>query len=94
MTFSGGTNEIVADLLPEYSVYHDEGCDLFSLCLDCPLPRCRYDEKVGRKRIDQRLRNARMAAQHKQGVSVAELAERFRVSKRTVQRVLKKELRE
>ena len=36
-----------ADALPEHTRYRDDGCDLFTSCLTCPLPRCRYDVPGG-----------------------------------------------
>src|SRR3989304_5202288 len=35
------------DALPEEIQYRDDGCDIHSQCLTCPLPRCRYDEPGG-----------------------------------------------
>ena len=28
---------------PTHYLVSDSGCDLYARCLDCPLPRCRYD---------------------------------------------------
>jgi len=76
------------DLLPEYIRYQDDGCDLFSSCLKCPLPRCRYDEP-GRKQMGKELRNKEMLHLHqKEGLKVEKLAQRFGVSKRTVYRII------
>ena len=35
------------DALPENQDFRDTGCSLSPRCLDCPLPRCRYDEPGG-----------------------------------------------
>lgn len=75
------------DLLPEFIRYQDDGCDLFPSCLNCPLPRCRYDEP-GRKQMRKEFRNERMLQLHSEGKGIAELAQRFGVSKRTVYRII------
>ncbi len=89
-----GEHEIAADPLPDYFDYRDEGCSLFPSCLRCPLPRCRYDEpaKDGRgRRPTKVLRDEEMLRQHRiLGRSVAELAECFGVSRRTVQRIIRR----
>ena len=38
------------DLPPEYCKYRDEGCEFAKSCLNCPLPRCIYDEPGGKQR--------------------------------------------
>jgi len=78
------------DALPEHSDYRDEGCDLFASCLTCPLPRCRYDEPGGARTMinrvrDEEIRRLRFDA----GMAVDEISMRFRVSRRTVFRVLR-----
>jgi len=84
-------NEHGADPLPDYFEYCDEGCDLFPACLECPLPRCRYDELRGERRTTTSLRDHELIRQkYHDGKSVAELADRFGVSKRTVQRIIRR----
>ena len=79
------------DPLPEYLDYCDEGCDLFPSCLHCPLPRCRYDEELGGKYVAKRLRDSELLKQRiRTGKSVAELAESFGLSKRTIQRIIRR----
>lgn len=76
------------DLLPEHVRYRDDGCDLFPSCLNCPLPRCRYDGS-GRSHLAKELRNSEMLRLHREGgLKIMELAQRFAVSKRTVYRIL------
>jgi hypothetical protein len=80
--------ETSCDTLTEY---RDEGCGLFPSCLSCPLPRCRYDEQVEGKRPAKSLRNDEIMAQRESGdMSVAELADIFGVSKRTIQRIIRR----
>ncbi|MFC1985388.1 helix-turn-helix domain-containing protein [Chloroflexota bacterium] len=84
------TDEIELDLPPEYCHYRDEGCELSDSCLNCPLPKCIYDEPGGRQRWLKRLRAREMARLFTvEGKGVKELAEMFGVSQRTVQRALK-----
>ncbi|MFC1893128.1 hypothetical protein ACFLYR_03715 [Chloroflexota bacterium] len=40
--------KIELDLLPEYSRYRDEGCELAASCLHCPFPGCIYEQSRGR----------------------------------------------
>lgn len=85
-----GDIEPTADPLPDYFEYCDQGCDLFPACLKCPLPRCRYDEQAGGRRAATRLRDKELLRQRRlAGKSIAELAESFGVSKRTVQRIIR-----
>jgi len=79
------------DLPPEYCHYRDEGCDLADSCLNCPLPRCIYDQSGGKQQWLKRLRDReiiRLAST--EGKGVRELATMFRLSQRTVQRALKR----
>lgn len=83
--------EPTADPLPDYSEYCDQGCDLFPSCLKCPLPRCRHDEQAGGRRPTKQLRDQELLRQQRSaGKSVAELARGFGVSKRTVQRIIRR----
>jgi hypothetical protein len=79
------------DALPENTEYRDGGCDLYPSCLNCPLPRCRYDEAGGAAamlRIGRDASIARLAERER--FSAHELAAMFGVSRRTVFRVLRR----
>jgi len=83
--------EIERDLPPEYCRYRDEGCDLATSCLDCPFPKCIYDEPRGRQHWKKRQRDTEIANLFSsKGKGVKELALMFGVSQRTVQRALEK----
>lgn len=83
-------NEIELDLPPEYCHYHDEGCELADSCLNCPFPKCIYDQPGGRQRWLKRQRDREVARQFTaEGKGVKEIARSFGVSSRTVQRALK-----
>ena len=78
------------DALPEYTDYADTGCDLYPSCLNCPLPRCRYEQDGGAPAILRTGRDAtilRLARQD--GVAVDRIAEMFGLSRRTIFRVLR-----
>ena len=78
------------DLLPEYYQYRDEGCEFADSCLNCTLPKCVYDQPRGRQRRLKRLRDREMSRLFTtEGKRVKELALRFGVSQRTVQRALR-----
>ena len=38
------------DTLPEYFPYRDDGCDVSTSCLGCPLPQCKYDSDASGNR--------------------------------------------
>ena len=83
-------NEVELDLPPEYCHYRDEGCDLADSCLNCPLPKCVYEEPRGKQRWLKRLRAREMARLFTmEGKKITELARSFGVSPRTVQRELR-----
>ncbi len=77
------------DLPPEYCRYRDEGCDLADSCLNCPFPRCVYEQPGGRQRWLKKLRDRKIVGMFTEdGKSVKELALMFGISQRTVQRAL------
>ena len=83
--------EIERDLPPEYCQYRDEGCEFADSCLECPLPKCIYDEPRGRQRWLKRQRDNEMVNLFDgEGKEVKDLALIFGVSQRTVQRALKR----
>ena len=86
-------NEIepAADWPPEYCHYRDEGCELAPACLNCPLPRCVYDEPGGTGQRQRRQRDEDMLRlRGLEGQNARELARRFGVSQRTVYRIVRR----
>ena len=75
------------DLLLEH--YHDEGCELAPSCLSCPFPYCVEDMPRGRQRQRKEIRNREIFWSYSQGEGVKQIAQRLKVSERTVQRALK-----
>jgi len=85
------TTDIELDLPPEYCHYRDEGCEVADSCLNCPFPKCIYDEPGGRKRRLKRQRDREIIRLfNTEGKGVKELASMFGFSQRTVQRALKR----
>ncbi len=66
--------------------YKDEGCDLSPSCLNCPLPRCRYDGGLPANE----LRDAEIVRLCREGKGVREVAAMFQLSTRTIQRILRR----
>jgi hypothetical protein len=92
----GGTlamcwDESGQDLPPEYCHYKDEGCELADSCLDCPFPDCIYSQPRGKQHWLKELRDGEVLRLFTtQGKGVKELALMFGVSRRTIQRILKR----
>jgi DNA-binding transcriptional ArsR family regulator len=83
-------NDYVLDLPPEFCQYQDEGCEFAPSCLNCPLPICVYEEPAGKERLMKKRRAAKMEQLFvKEGKTIRELSQIFKVSRRTVQRALK-----
>ena len=89
-----GNAGAMVDVVPERYPYRDEGCDVSSSCLRCPLPQCKYDDPgwFHRQRRDRRDDEV-IEAMREGGLSVADLAARFALSQRTVFRILRRAVR-
>ena len=82
-------DDMELDLPPEYCRYWDDGCDLADFCLNCPFPKCVYEEHGGRQHWLKRLRDREIVRLfNTEGKGIKELALIFGVSQRTVQRAL------
>ena len=79
------------DALPERYPYRDDGCEVAPACLQCPLPRCKYDEPrlILRFRRDHRDQEV-IQAWRTDHLSIAALAQRFNLSTRTITRALQR----
>ena len=83
--------DVELDLPPEYCRYRDEGCEFADSCLNCPFSKCIYERPRGRQQWLKGKRDREMLRLFTgEGRGVKELALRFGVSQRTVQRVLKR----
>lgn len=80
---SGRANERINEIV-------DDGCEVASSCFDCPLPACKYDHPnaVAIQRAVVQARYDKMVACCSQGMSDIEIAARFNVCVRTVQRAI------
>ncbi len=76
------------DALPEEIRYRDDGCDIHSQCLTCPLPRCRYDEPGGLRGMLNAYRDQQIVDLRSDGAPVDQIADRYSLSRRTVFRIL------
>ena len=89
---SGGAPPLLrrvrSDALPEEIRYRDDGCDIHTRCLTCPLPRCRYDEPGGLRAMLNAYRDEQVVALRRDGAPVDQIAERYGLSRRTVFRIL------
>lgn len=83
----------VADDLPERCHYQDEGCRAYPSCLKCPLPRCIYDEPVPVRHPERCQQEQEIARLYRSGVPALELAHRYKISERTVYRILRRRRR-
>lgn len=79
-----------SDTLPENTRYADDGCEASVSCLTCPLPMCKYDDPGWTRRQDRGLRDDEIFRLRKAGVPVPELARQFKVSTRTVHRIVQR----
>jgi hypothetical protein len=86
-----GLTNTELDLPPENCQYRDNGCELADSCLNCPFPECIYAQPGGKQRWLRSLRDKEVlrlfTAQSK---GVKELAVMLGVSRRTIQRILKR----
>ena len=72
-------------------LYRDEGCEVHASCLGCPLPRCIYDQRGGQKRLLRENRNQEVRRLfHRGGKGVQDLAFAFRLSRRSIYRILRR----
>jgi hypothetical protein len=79
------------DALPENQEYRDTGCSLAPSCLDCPLPRCRYDQPGGARRLLTETRDEEIVRRRAtERVPVETLARQYALSRRSVFRILRK----
>jgi hypothetical protein len=77
------------DLLPEFCVYQDEGCELAASCLECPYPRCIEELPRGRSKWTRKYRDREILRLHlKKKMPVRDIASRLNISIQTVYNVI------
>ena len=75
----------------EFYHYADTGCEASDSCLDCPLPRCRYDDPAWYQRNRRLARDFRIVrTMQQEALSIEDTAERFGITNRTVFRILQR----
>ena len=85
---SGGT---VVDSVPEMFHYEDTGCEVSPSCLNCPLPRCKYDDPVWFQRYRRMGRDLKVwRTIQVESLTAEAAAERFSVTVRTVFRIMRR----
>ena len=84
-------DRVLTDEAFEFYHYEDTGCEVSDSCLDCPLPRCRYDDPEW-YRLNRRLAKDFRIVQvmEQERLTVEETAERFSVTIRTVFRIVQR----
>ena len=79
------------DATPEFYHYEDTGCEASPSCLNCPLPRCKYDDLAWYQRNRRLAKDFQMMyIIERERLSVEEAAERFSITVRTVFRILRR----
>jgi hypothetical protein len=84
--------DFLPDLKPEFCEFKDEGCDLAASCLKCPFPDCVYDVPRGKQRKYRKLRDKEINRLFKSGRDEDELAEVFKLSRRTIYRIINRKI--
>ena len=75
----------------EFYHYEDTGCEASDSCLNCPLPKCRYDDPVWYQRNRRLAKDFRMVRTIQQeSLTVEEAAHRFGITIRTVFRTMQR----
>ena len=65
----------------------DEGCQHSPLCLDCPLPLCKYDDPGGEARRAKARRDSLVMWHLRRGATVLEIARKTGIGERTIYRI-------
>lgn len=68
--------------------YPDRGCQYAPSCLNCPFPQCLLDEPPSQGRPPKQKRDSEVKRRFQEGEDVESLSSRFKVSVRTIQRIL------
>ena len=83
------------DRLPEQMYYADNGCEVAMSCLNCPLPQCKFDNPGWYRSYRRQVRDEEILwSFHYEGLTAFELASRFGLSPRTIQRALNRAVKE
>ena len=81
----------LVDTGPELYHYEDTGCEVSRSCLNCPLPRCKYDDPLWFQRQRRLTRDLKvLTTLHLEELTVEAAAERFSVTVRTIFRIMRR----
>ena len=73
---------------PQFEHPPDHGCEVAPMCLECPLPQCKYDDPRGDLRQLRQQKDAQLLGEMKQrSLSIDEAAKLFGVTTRTIFRI-------
>ena len=75
----------------EYEHYEDTGCDVSPSCFTCPLVSCKYDDPFEYARWRHQKRYSAIGDMWRGGASVEDLMSFYKITRRAVQRVLRRE---
>ena len=75
------------DAIPEEMHYADDGCEASPHCLQCPLPQCKHDDPAWYRSFRHKSRDAAIA-DARRSAPIRAVAIMFRLSPRTINRVL------
>lgn len=75
-----------SDVLPDGANWSDDGCEKSPSCLSCPLEICKYDQPHS----DRERRNRYIFDLRKRGSSINEICRQFKMSSRTVARIMQR----
>ncbi|HZA24160.1 MAG TPA: hypothetical protein VFA32_16415 [Dehalococcoidia bacterium] len=79
------------DAVPEFYHYEDTGCEVSDSCLNCPLPRCKYDDPVWYQKHRRLAKDLKvLTVMQTEKLTVEEAAERFSVTVRTIFRIMRR----
>ena len=70
-------------------LYPDHGCSVSPSCFICPLPQCRYETHDGLRIYTREVRNENIFRSRKKGLSIDELAMKYKLTARQVYTILK-----
>jgi hypothetical protein len=71
--------------------FEDAGCEVSDSCLNCPLPRCKYDDPVWYQKHRRLAKDLKvLTVMRTEKLSVEEAAERFSVTVRTIFRIMRR----
>ena len=85
------TATAIADEIPDYDSYKDDGCEASPSCLTCPLPQCRYDNPIWFKQYRRLAKDSRIwKTIQSESLTANKAAERFSLTQRTIFRIMQR----